>query len=53
MTHSNYDSLNLVEEKFAFASSVVEVETILDIFDLVLGKVNLNRFDLAQSALIG
>ena len=32
----------LVKEKFALASSVVKVETVLDIFNLILGKVNLN-----------
>ena len=32
----------LVEEKFALTSSVVKVETVLDIFNLILGKVNLN-----------
>jgi len=31
---------NLVKEKFALASSVVKVETVLDIFNLILGKVN-------------
>ena len=32
----------LVEEKFALSGSVVELETILDIFDLILSEVNLN-----------
>jgi hypothetical protein len=31
---------DLVEEEFALASSVVEVETVLDVFDLILGEVN-------------
>ena len=39
---SSIISSYLVKEKFALASSVVKVETVLDIFNLILGKVNLN-----------
>ena len=35
----------LVEEKFALSGSVVELETILDILDLILSEVNLNFSD--------
>lgn len=35
---------HLVEEELALASSVVEVETVLDVFDLILGEVNLNIY---------
>ena len=31
----------LVVEELALTSSVVEVETVLDVFDLILSKVNL------------
>jgi len=41
-TKTTDEVTNLVVEKFAFASSVVKVETVLDIFNLIFSKVNLN-----------
>jgi hypothetical protein len=39
-TKTTDEVTNLVVEKFAFTSSVVKVETVLDIFNLIFSKVN-------------